>query len=234
MQRKFGMRFTVVIWISTIGLVGVGCGGDPEPETSGTAAPAIEVAAQVPPFILVDQHGDSFDSESLYGKLWVAQFVSADCTEACPQAILRLGELRGGLTAEEAAEIVWVSFVVDGDPSSLQQLVGEGADAPSWSFLSGRPNQIRQLLRNGFGVTEGHSHDFVLVGRLGENLGRYEDVGALKAEIQQRAAIPAAQIVPFPEEVLETPWLEGRGLRQLATKADFGVFNDFRFDDRAP
>lgn len=234
MQRTPGIRFTVVVWLGTIGLVGVGCGGDPEPNTSGTAAPAIEVAVQVPPFILIDQHGDSFDSESLYGKLWVAQFVSADCTEACPQAILRLGELRGGLTAEEAAEIAWVSFVVDGDPSSLQQLVGEGADASSWSFLSGRPNQIRQLLRNGFGVTEGHSHDFVLVGRLGENLGRYDDVGALKAEIQQRAAIPAAQIVPFPEEVLETPWLEGRGLRQLATKADFGVFNDFRFDDRAP
>jgi len=235
MQSKHLMRFMGVLCLGAIGLASVDCNGKPEPGAAGTAAPAIEVPDQIPPFVLIDQNGESFDSESLYGKLWLAQFVSAECAEACPQATLRLRRLWDDLTEKEAAEVVWVSFVVDGDSESSRRLAGDSrAEASPRRFLSGRPNQIRQLLRNGFGVDEGHSHDFVLVGRLGESLGHYDDVPRLKATIQQRAAAPAAQVVLFPEDILEAPWLEGRAIQQIATKAEFDVFNDFRFEDLAP
>lgn len=233
MQHRVRTQGSLGLALLAMVILALACSGgtgDPKdgPAVPDTAEPfRPEPAEQIPPFLLIDGGGRPFDSETLYGKLWVAQFVSAGCSDECAQAADRMQSLASSLSETEHAELRLLSFIDGGDAASI---AGSAPQVGGWKALGGRPNQMKQLLRNGFGVE--HSHAFALVGRRGEYLGAFEDVEPLASEIRTRAAIPAAGSIPFPEEILNPVWLPQRAARQIAMRGEFVSFNDFSFTDR--
>ena len=52
------------------------------------------VLAEVPPFTLTDQTGNTFGSDQLRGKVWIATFIFTRSRETTPQQIAQMIELQ--------------------------------------------------------------------------------------------------------------------------------------------
>ncbi len=141
----------------------------------------------VPPFQLVDQNGQSFGTEQLKGKIWIADFVYTTCPGPCPIISSRLSETQKPL---RETDVKLVSFSVDprhDTPTVLRTYADKlDAQAGRWTFLTGEKDTIYRLLRDGFklatvdGGTDGpiHSTHFVLVDRKGVIRGYYNAMDA--------------------------------------------------------
>ena len=68
-------------------------GTDRDTTSTVTESPPAEVLGKVPPFQLTDQSGASFDSQSLAGKVWVANFFFTRCQATCPKQSLEVKQL---------------------------------------------------------------------------------------------------------------------------------------------
>lgn len=135
---------------------------------------------QVPEFQLTAQSGQPFDSKSLDGSIWVADFIFTTCTGPCPRMS---AQMRGVQTAVESMpDVKLVSFTVDprhDTPAVLAQYATRyGAEPGRWFFLTGDQSALEKICRNGFklGDVDGsllHSTRFVLVDRRGRVRGFY-------------------------------------------------------------
>ncbi len=153
------------------------------PRTSG---PGMELPryGQPPPFQLVDQDARRFDSASLKGKVWIADFIFTSCPGTCPEMTRKMAILQ----KELPPEIHLVSVSVDPERDTPLVLADYakryGADLSRWHFLTGEPQQIPRLVVGDFGLSlssEGtaeepitHSVRFVLMDREGTIRGRYD------------------------------------------------------------
>jgi len=140
--------------------------------------------APVPGFDLTDQDGRPFNSRSLDGKVWVANFIFTRCTAACPVMAGKLLLVQDAVKAVPglAEKVRLLSFSVDpkrdqpGDLDSFSK--SHGADPKLWRFLTGEEGAVVKLSQDGFslGASEGaaattsnsapepvHSDRFVLV-----------------------------------------------------------------------
>jgi protein SCO1/2 len=144
----------------------------------------------VPGFQLTNQNGQSFGSEQLEGKIWIADFIFSTCPGPCPMISSRMSELQRPL---EDTDVHLVSFTVDPEKDTPEVLRGYAerlhARPGRWDFLTGAKPAIYDLSRNGFklGVSEGsdeqpgvpvHSTRAVLVDRHGVIRGYYEITAA--------------------------------------------------------
>jgi cytochrome oxidase Cu insertion factor (SCO1/SenC/PrrC family) len=122
---------------------------EPEPESYGTA----------PSYTLTDQHGRSFSSSVLRGRIQVVSYLFPYCTTSCPLTARMLAETeqladRAGLSDR----VVFVAFNVDPEgagPAELSAFLrqeGISPDDPSWHYLTGGPGQIRRIVTDGFHV----------------------------------------------------------------------------------
>ncbi|MEO5717914.1 MAG: SCO family protein [Chthoniobacterales bacterium] len=128
----------------------------------------------VPPFQLIDQNGDSFGSEQLRGKIWIADFIYSTCPGPCPMISSRMSELQKPL---RETDVKLVSFSVDPQhdtPAVLREYAGKlNAQPGRWHFLTGDKETIYLLAQDGFklATAEGgeagpiHSTRMVLVDR---------------------------------------------------------------------
>ena len=64
-----------------------------------------------PPFHLTAQNGQRFDSKSLEGHVWVADFFFTSCPGPCPLMSKKLGELQR--QTSDLPDLKIVSFTVD-------------------------------------------------------------------------------------------------------------------------
>jgi len=140
-----------------------------------SAGKANEVQNAVLPFTLIDQAGQPFKSESLKGRVWIADFIFTSCAGSCPV----MSEKMVALQRELPPEIQLVSITVDpgrDSPPVLSEYARRfGADTQRWHFLTGSADAITPLVAQGFrlSIAEGtdpqepitHSVRFVLVGR---------------------------------------------------------------------
>ncbi len=142
----------------------------------------------VPPFTLTDRDGKTFDSASLKGTVWVADFFFASCPGACPMLSARMSELHQKFAGDDRVRFVSISTDPAHDtPAVLQEYAaGFKADA-RWIFLTGDKERIWKLSRDGFklAVAESpgereiitHSTRLVLIDKDGQARGFYEGVG---------------------------------------------------------
>ncbi|MCY4662202.1 MAG: FG-GAP-like repeat-containing protein [Acidobacteria bacterium] len=239
-----------------------GCGGgtpaDPEPDAIAEALPAARdllaagVVLEVPSFSLIDQAGEPFGTAQLEGRVWIAHLTSTRCAEVCPEVATGLRELQDEVGGGPGWDDVrFVSLSVDPERDTAAVLADHarevGADGAHWKFLTGRPNQIRQLSRHGLrlppeaGPNGGEptfpAGDVLLVDRLQRIRAVFDGASAegrasLARDLRELAGAPPPRVVAHPEEVLDPPWLDGRAEAQLATADDLGVAHDFRFTDR--
>ena len=245
---------------STVAFVGCGGGAPPDPAADSGAGDlptardllAASAVLEVPSFSLTDETGAPFGSADLGGRVWIAHLTSTRCTDVCPEVTAGLRELQDELQGAEGWEDVrFVSLSADPERDTPAVLAdharGAGADGDHWKFLTGRPNQIRQLSRHGLRLpltaspTGGEpvfpAGDVLLVDRLHRVRGVFDGASPdgrsdLARDLRALAAAPPLRVIGYPEEVLDPPWLDGRAVAQLATAGDLDVRHDFRFTDR--
>lgn len=95
---------------------------------------------QITPFSYTDQHEQSFGTDHLAGKVWIANFIFTNCESVCSPMTMEMASLQKKL-AEEAIEVEFVSFTVDpqvDSPKVLQSYIGQFTDDVSnWHLLTG-------------------------------------------------------------------------------------------------
>jgi len=135
------------------------------------AAP-LPVYWQLPEFQLIAQSGQPFDSRSLAGSIWVADFIFTTCAGPCPRMS---SQMRGVQTAVGTMpDVKLVSFTVDpahDTPPVLEAYAKHfRADPARWCFLTGDAARLNDLGLNSFHLnavngSTAHSTRFVLVDR---------------------------------------------------------------------
>jgi protein SCO1/2 len=142
--------------------------------------PPLPVYWQVPPFQLTSQSGQPFDSKSLEGDIWVADFIFTTCPGPCPRMS---SQMRGVQSAvEKMQDVKLVSFTVDpknDTPAALAAYAARyHAEPGRWFFLTGEQAALENICRSGFklGDVDGslvHSTRFVLLDRHSRVRGLY-------------------------------------------------------------
>jgi protein SCO1/2 len=149
--------------------------------TACTHAPKeLAILGQVAPFHLISQSGEDFDSATLAGHIWVADFIFTNCEGPCPRMSAYMRALQKATT--DLPDLKMVSFTVDPQRDTPPVLHEYGknysADPSRWYFLTGDPKILNGLDRDSFklgtvGAAMDHSTRFVLVDRKGQIRGYY-------------------------------------------------------------
>jgi protein SCO1/2 len=128
--------------------------------------------SQLSPFQLTSQSGKTFDSKSLEGHVWVADFIYTTCPGPCPMMSRHMSEVQRQTAG--APDVLIVSFTVDPATDTPQALAEYAkhfnADASRWFFLTGDQRTLNDIGRDGFKLNpvDGsmvHSVRFTLVDR---------------------------------------------------------------------
>jgi protein SCO1/2 len=158
--------------------------------TACTASRPLPILGQVPQFQLTAQTGRPFDSQSLDGHIWVADFIYTTCPGPCPMMSSQMRRLQISTTPN----ISLVSFTVDPEHDTPPVLAAYAkhftADPARWHFLTGEPSRLNDLGLNTFKLNsvDGsliHSTRFVLVDGARRIRGYYIDTSQLLHDIRQ-------------------------------------------------
>jgi protein SCO1/2 len=160
---------------------------------------ALPLYGHVPAFVLTSQTGTTFDSKTLAGKVWVANFFFTTCLGPCPRMSAQMHSVQKRIADLPGVQLV--SFTVDPErdtPPVLAAYAQRFRAAPGrWVFLTGSRESLNALDHDAFkmGNVDGtftHSTLFALVDRRGFIRGYYhteegESLAPLIAGIRQLA-----------------------------------------------
>ena len=211
---------------------------------------APRILGQVPDFSLIDQNGEAFTLSDLSGHVWVVNFIFTECHGICPVQTQRMNALNKSLyQLKNPKGVHLVSISVDPEtdtPEVLSEYIAERKiNTSQWSFLTGTRDEIWKLSKQGFKlpVAENamdtdmpilHSGHFVLVDSQGKIRGYYNSLKPSELDkMTQDLVTITKQIHPVPADVMSPAWVKPRMERQLASKDNIEVFNDFKFHDES-
>jgi protein SCO1 len=148
-------------------------------------APSLEVFGDIPQFELTAQDGRTFHSQTLAGKIWVADFIYTTCPGPCPRMTSQMREVQDAVLKipHEIADVRLVSFTIDPANDTPPVLAAyaqtHGALSTMWYFLTGPVATLQMLDRDAFKLGDinaamQHSTRFVLVDRQGRIRGYYD------------------------------------------------------------
>ena len=132
----------------------------------------LPVFGDIPEFQLTAQTGQLFDSKTLDGHVWVADFIYTTCTGPCPMMSTQMRQLQN--STAEIPEVMLVSITVDpahDTPPVLAEYAGHfKQDRSRWFFLTGEQATLNDLGVHAFKLNSvdgslTHSTRFVLVDR---------------------------------------------------------------------
>lgn len=132
--------------------------------------PSLEVFGEIPQFELTAQDGRPFDSHSLDGHIWVANFVFTNCPGPCPMMSHQMHRIQESTSSSPSVRLV--SFTVDpahDTPPVLAEYAKHfKADPARWTFLTGDIARLNDLGLNAFKLNKvdgdlDHSTRFVLI-----------------------------------------------------------------------
>src|SRR3984957_11625829 len=144
-------------------------------------ATSLEVLGDVPQFKLISEDGQPFHSQTLAGKIWVADFIYTTCPGPCPRMTSQMREVQDAVS--KVPDVRLVSFTVDPAQDTPPVLAAyaklHGASPALWYFLTGPVPTLQMLDRDAFklgdiNATLQHSTRFVLVDRQGRIRGYYD------------------------------------------------------------
>ncbi|MGH7442640.1 MAG: SCO family protein, partial [bacterium] len=103
---------------------------------------------RVPDFTLTNEQGRPFHSASLKGKVWVAAFIYTRCTTSCPLITAQMVQLQKKWEGHSDFALVSISVDPghDGPAVLLAYARAMGANLSDWSFLSGSPATVFNLI----------------------------------------------------------------------------------------
>ena len=145
-----------------------------------------EAIFQMEPFSYTDQNGQSFGSENLKGKVWIADFIFTNCDTVCPPMTASMAALQKELTNQNL-DVVLVSFSVDptiDTPDVLKKYMGKfTTNSSNWHMLTGyKQAEIEAFAREEFQTLIQkpsssdqviHSTSFYLINQQGEVVNSY-------------------------------------------------------------
>lgn len=121
-------------------------------ESENRSVVPMPVLRQVPDFSLSDQTGSTVTRTDLRGHVWVTNFFFTRCSGPCPLLTARMAEMQQALV--KAPDVKLVSVTVDPEhdtPEVLAAYAGQWqADPDRWKFLTGDPDTVRRVVREGF------------------------------------------------------------------------------------
>ena len=164
-------------------------------------APPLRKLFEIPKFTLTERNGQPFDSASLLGKVWVADFFFTSCPGTCLMLSNRMKEIHEATA--KSGDVRFISISTDpvaDTPEVLRKYADSlGADA-RWSFLTGARAAIFELSITGFKLAladaDGvdvkekiiHSTKLVLVDKRGWIRDYYDGVGDRPGEKERLLA----------------------------------------------
>ena len=171
-------------------------------------AQPLPVYWQIPPFQLTAQSGQPFDSKSLEGSIWVADFIYTTCPGPCPRMSAQMCGVQTAI--ESMPDVKLVSFSVDPKNDTPAVLAAYAtryrAEPGRWFFLTGEQAALETLCRNGFklGDVDGslvHSTRFVLLDRHSRVRGFYStpEDGALPKLLHDIRQLAKEDSAPPPK-----------------------------------
>ncbi len=146
--------------------------------------PRIRIA---PGYLLVDQNAQTMTSEDVRGDIVLYNFGYTGCGDDCASMVATMQEVQSRLgevdTGDTDVRFVSVSFDPESDtPEVLSSYAAElGADTERWSFVSGDPMHLENVVKAGFEAYYAERDDgsftfdpvFVLVDGWGVIRGEY-------------------------------------------------------------
>ena len=124
-------------------------GGRGQPLPVGRGQP-LPVIGKAPGFVLVDQRGHRVSLADLRGNVLALSFVFTSCSDTCPIVTARLVDIQRRLGGEFGRRVHFVSISVDpltDTPERLRAYAAKfNADTSGWSFLTGTPAQIEDVV----------------------------------------------------------------------------------------
>jgi protein SCO1/2 len=164
-------------------------------------APPLDLLGDIPQFELTAQSGLPFHSQTLEGKIWVADFIYTTCPGPCPRMTSQMREVQDAVL--QIPDVRLVSFSIDpanDTPPVLAAYAREHGATPSiWYFLTGSVATLQTLDRDAFKLGDmnaamQHSTRFVLVDRQGRIRGYYDtsEAGAISKVISDIRSLAAA------------------------------------------
>ena len=125
--------------------------------------PPAPVLYQLPSFQLLNQYGKPFGSQELKGKFYIANFFFSSCPTVCPELMEKVRTVQHRVRGL-GTHVAIVSFSVDPENDSPQKLLKEAekykANPHVWSFLTGKKQEMRDLILDGFKLPMGDPHSF--------------------------------------------------------------------------
>jgi protein SCO1 len=122
---------------------------------SASSASVARPGDLAPDFTLTDQSGARFSSAGLRGRYALVDFVYTRCTGPCPILTSLQVELQRKLTPDQREQVRFVSITLDPAFDTPQVLAeyarARGADLATWSFLTGPPDEVADVVKR-FGV----------------------------------------------------------------------------------
>ena len=109
-----------------------------------------------PAFTLTAEDGRRLSLADLRGKVVAVTFIYASCTDACPLLTAKMAGLQKRLGPDFGPKVFFVSITVDPErdtPDVLRRYAeGHGANPAGWAFLTGSPEEIREVARR-YGIS---------------------------------------------------------------------------------
>jgi protein SCO1 len=106
-------------------------------------------------FALTERNGQILHRDDLLGKVWVASFIFTRCAGPCARVSACMAQVQKELSNKPDARLV--TFTVDPQfdrPPVLRDYAQHyEADSERWLFLTGEPEEVYDLIRNGFYLT---------------------------------------------------------------------------------
>lgn len=106
------------------------------------------------PFSFKNQLGQTYGSEQLKGKVYVAEYFFTTCGTICPKMNAQMQRVQAAMKSYPDFRIV--SFTVDPETDTVEQMAryakDHGADNARWHFLTGDKNDLYKLARRSFFV----------------------------------------------------------------------------------
>jgi protein SCO1/2 len=117
----------------------------------GGASARLPVIGPAPAFDLVDQSGRRVALADLAGNVLAVTFIYTSCRDTCPILTAKMASLQKPLGAEFGTRVRFVSITVEPEvdtPAVLSAYAAaHGADLEGWSFLTGPPDKVQEVVR---------------------------------------------------------------------------------------
>jgi protein SCO1/2 len=154
-----------------------------------------EITHRISPFAFYNQDSTLFDSQSLLGKVYVANFIFTRCSDICPDMTAQMKRIENAFLGNN--QVALISFSVTpwiDDVKTLQKFSEKNQiSSVNWSLLTGPKEMIYNLARKSFFAEESigynkdskeflHTEHFILVDQKGRIRGIYNGTIPLEAD----------------------------------------------------